>query len=312
MIRISGLCHSYERKGPRALDGISLEIADGEYVAVAGPNGSGKTTLLRHINGLLRPAVGEVEVDGLSTRDTGALPRIRRLVGMVFQNPDNQLVGMTVEEDVAFGPGNLGLPPEEIRRRVNRSLEVVGLEGFCSRRPHDLSSGEKQLVAIAGVLAMGPRHIALDEPTAYLAPGARARVLEVVRSLNREGITIIHATHDMSEAAPADRLLVMEGGRLAMEGAPSELFQRADRLEELGLDLPPVAELMRRLKSGGAQVPEGILTMDQACEFILGLLNPPQGSEACSRTFSSEASPSRIGAQGSGGALTAGRFNRRA
>lgn len=273
MIEIKGLCHCYERSASRVIDNISLGILDGEYAAVIGPNGSGKTTLLRHLNGLLRPAHGRVLVDGLDTGDPKALPEIRRLLGMVFQNPDNQLVGMTVEEDVAFGPGNLGLPSKEIRRRVSLALEAVGLEGFSRREPYSLSSGEKQLVAIAGVLAMEPRHIALDEPTAYLAPAARTRVLEVMGKLNQEGITIIHATHEMSEAAPADHLVVMDKGRLVMEDKPARIFQRAEELEGLGLDLPPAAELMRRLKRGGVNVPEDVMTIDQACNLLLEMLD---------------------------------------
>jgi len=272
MIRIRNLSHAYEGAGIDALAGVDLDIPDGARVAVVGPNGSGKTTLLRHMNGLLPPRGGEVRVDGMSTADPSALPGIRQALGMVFQNPDNQLVGMTVEEDVAFGPENLRLPSREIRKRVDRALETVGLADFAERPPHTLSSGEKQLAAVAGVLAMGPRHIALDEPTAYLDPAGRRKVLRVIDKLHEQGISIIHVTHDMDEAAFAEQVVVMDRGRIRMQGPPSEVFQKTAELRDLGLDIPVVADLAGRLRRRGFEIGQGVLTLEEACDALCALL----------------------------------------
>ena len=272
MIQVTHLSHRFETVREPALSGLSAEIRDGARVAVIGPNGSGKTTFLRHLNGLLLPTEGDVVVDGLSTGTPRYLVDIRRRVGMVFQNPDNQIVGMTVEEDVAFGPGNLQLPPREIRVRVEEALAAVGLDGFEERSPHALSSGEKQLVALAGVLAMRPRHILLDEPTAYLDPAARRRVLEVLGRLHRSGLTVVHVTHNMDEIVEADEVLVLDRGRLAMAVPPADLFRRDEEIQRLGLDVPVVTRLMTRLRESGTPVRRDVFTLDQALEELLTLL----------------------------------------
>lgn len=271
MIDVRDLLHCYENDASPALDGVSLTIGEGERVALIGPNGCGKTTLVKHLNGLLTPAAGSVVVDGIDTRDRKRLVEVRRRVGMIFQNPDNQIVGMTIEEDVAFGPGNLRLPPVEVRDRVDRALESVGLGPHRKRHPHSLSGGEKQLLALAGVLAMEPRYVALDEPTSSLDPAARNRVLAMIGTLKSRGIAVIHATHVMEEAALADRVVVMDKGRIAGDGAPSEIFRRIAWLREMGLSPPPIAELLWRLREAGMDVGAGALTMDQAVEALVRL-----------------------------------------
>ncbi|MFO8090533.1 MAG: energy-coupling factor transporter ATPase [Desulfatiglandaceae bacterium] len=271
MIHLDSVTYSYNGTG-NILNGISIDIRPGEYIAVIGPNGSGKTTLLRHINGLLAPSSGGVTVENLDTKNQRTLPRVRQIAGMVFQNPDNQIVGMTVEEDVAFGPGNLGLPPAEIRRRVERSLARVGIQDLSLRTPSTLSNGEKQLVAVAGVLAMEPRYLLLDEATAYLDPAGKARILEVISELDREGITIVHVTHDMDEAVRARRVIVVAEGRVIMDGPPAEIFTRGEDLAALGLEIPAAAALAHRLRSAGLPLPPGILTMEDAAVEIIKLL----------------------------------------
>jgi len=239
MIRVENLIYRYDVRAPDCLRGISLDIEEGVHTALIGPNGCGKTTLIKHLNALLFPAAGTVCVDGMMTTDASSVREIRRRVGMVFQNPESQIVGMTVEEDVAFGPGNLALPSAEIRRRVDESLAMVGMTGFEKRAPHTLSGGEKRLLSIAGVVAMNPRYIAFDEPTAYLDPAGKQRVLEIIRRLNREGMAIIHIAHDMRDVAEADRVVVMDRGRVLRIGTPAEVFGQAERLTDIGLDAIP-------------------------------------------------------------------------
>ena len=277
MIEARGLTTRYDVKGPAVLEGVSLEIPEGQYLAVIGPNGCGKTTLVKHFNVLLVQQEGEVLVDGLSTKDPKSHREIRRRVGMVFQNPDNQIVGMSVEEDVAFGPGNLGLPPAEIRGRVGVALETVGMLRLAKRAPHSLSGGEKRLVAIAGVLAMRPAYVVLDEPTSYLDPAGRERVLNVLWDLRQEGIAVIHVTHSMEEIVEADRVVVMSGGRILRDGAPRDVFRDADALRTVGLSTPQVTELMGRLRARGCGVRPDVLSVDEAFREISALLGYSTG-----------------------------------
>lgn len=260
---MEGLCFRYSDQEEMVLRDINLKVKKGEFVVIIGHNGSGKSTLAKHINALLVPSLGKVEVMGMDTRDPAKAWEIRQRVGMVFQNPDNQLVAAVVEEDVAFGPENQGVPTAEIRKRVDEALREVGLYEYRTHGPHLLSGGQKQRVAIAGVLAMRPDCIVLDEATAMLDPRGRQEFMEVVRRLNKqEGKTIIHITHYMEEAVQADRVLVMDQGRIVLEGTPGEVFSKADRLKELGLDVPALTELALKLRKKGVQLPE-ILTEDE-------------------------------------------------
>lgn len=272
-IAVRGLTHRYPRPGADpvlALDGVDLAVGRGEYLGVVGANGSGKSTLAKHLNGLLQPTAGEVLVDGLDTRDPAALVHIRRTVGMVFQNPDNQIVATTVEEDVAFGPENLGVPPAEIRARVDEALFLVGLADLRERPPHLLSGGQKQRLAIAGALAMRPACLVLDEATAMLDPRGRAEVLDTVRRLNaEEGITVVHITHFLDEVVELGRLVILDRGRVAFDGPPAEAFGRADLLERVGLELPPVAALAARLRRAGLAVPPDALTVERLLRALL-------------------------------------------
>lgn len=255
-----------------ALNGVSLVVGRGEFVAVLGMNGSGKSTLARHLNALLLPRDGAVTVGGLDTRTESNLWAIRDQVGMVFQNPDNQIVAAIVEEDVAFGPENQGCPPDQIRRRVEESLVAVGMDEMRDRAPHLLSGGQKQRVAIAGALALRPTCLVLDEPTAMLDPSGRAEVVAVVHRLNREmGMAVVWITHFMEEAALADRVVVMSGGQVMLEGKPRELFLQADRLRELRLDVPPAVAAADRLRRGGVPLPESILTLEELVEALCQL-----------------------------------------
>lgn len=265
-IEARGLEYTYSLEGGgriAALQGIDLTIGRGEFVALIGPNGSGKSTLARHFNGLLVPTAGEVRVGGLLTSDPHNLRAVRQQVGMVFQNPDNQLVASTVEEDVAFGPENLALPPEDIRARVDEALDIVGLLDYRTHPPHMLSGGQKQLVAIAGALATRPACIVFDEPTSMLDPPGRRKVLETIRRLNAaEGMTVVLITQSMDEAALARRALVMHAGRIAMDGPPAEIFEQAEQLRALGLDLPSAVEIADGLRSQNIPLPPGLLTVE--------------------------------------------------
>ena len=260
-----------ETKAPTlALDGVTLEIERGSFVVVLGHNGSGKSTLAKTFNAVLLPGGGTVYVDGMDTKDERVLLEIRRRIGMVFQNPDNQIVANVVEEDVAFAPENLGVPTEEIRRRVDDALEAVGMTEFTLHAPHLLSGGQKQRVAIAGVLAMLPECIVLDESTAMLDPMGRREVLNVIEGLHREkDITVVLITHHMNEAEHADRVLVMNGGKLAMDGTPREVFSRAEELTALGLAVPDTVALLRALKAGGVDVPTDAVTVEDCADAIV-------------------------------------------
>jgi biotin transport system ATP-binding protein len=274
MIILDNVHYQYDPEGIKALSGISLEIGDGEHLAVIGPNGCGKTTLIQQLNALLLPSQGTVNVDGMYTSDPARHVEIRSLVGMVFQNPESQIVGMTVEEDVAFGPENLRLPPREIRERVAEALNKVGIAGLAQRNIEHLSGGEKRLVAIAGVLAMRPHYIALDEPTAFLDPAATERILKIIDKLYGENIGIIHITHNMNEAALASRIIVLHEGRISLDGTPQEIFSRVDLLCEMGMQLPQVTEMMFRLKQMGIPVRTEIVRMEDAIEQIRLLIKP--------------------------------------
>ena len=245
----------------RAIDDVSLDISQGDFIAILGPNGSGKSTLAKHLNSLLHPTEGTVFVDGMDTTDANKLWDIRKAVGMVFQNPENQMIGTVVEEDVAFAPENLGVPTNEIKDRVKESLQMVGMSEYKRTSPSKLSGGQKQRVAIAGVLAMHPKCIVLDEPTAMLDPEGRRDVIRAIRALNDvENITIILITHNMEEAVYADRIFVMNDGRIVMDGTPREVFSRVDELIENRLTVPPVTMLAYELRRAGLDIPLGILT----------------------------------------------------
>ena len=258
----------------RAIDGVDIDVQKGDFVAILGHNGSGKSTLAKHINGMLFPTGGTVWVDGLDTGQEENIWEVRQRAGMVFQNPDNQIIGQIVEEDVGFGPENLGVPTEEIWERVEESLRAVGMYEFRKHSPNHLSGGQKQRVSIAGVLAMQPMCIVLDEPTAMLDPSGRKEVIRAVRDLNRtKGITVLLITHYMEEIVHADKVYVMDKGRIAMTGTPREIFSKVDKLKDLRLDLPQVTLLAHELKEQGLELPDGILTVEELTEAILCLLN---------------------------------------
>ena len=273
IIKAENLTFSYpdEPAGhPPVLDNINLEIEAGSFVAILGHNGSGKSTLAKHINALLTPTQGKLWVDGLDTSDPDNLLDIRGKVGMVFQNPDNQIVASVVEEDVAFGPENMGIPPQEIRERVDRALKMVGMYDLREHSPHLLSGGQKQRVAIAGIIAMMPRCIVLDEATAMLDPVGRREVLSTVHRLNKEkGITVILITHHMNEAEEADRVVVMDDGKVAMDGTPKEVFTRIDELRSMGLTTPDTVDLLDRLQKDGWHVPLNALTVEECADTIV-------------------------------------------
>ena len=277
IIHIEHISFTYPEEEGRetfaALDGVTLDIEAGSFVAVLGHNGSGKSTLAKHMNAVLLPTGGKVYVDGMDTWDEEVLLEIRRRVGMVFQNPDNQIVANVVEEDVAFGPENLGVPTEEIRRRVDAALKAVGMESFLLHAPHNLSGGQKQRIAIAGIIAMEPKCIVLDESTAMLDPSGRREVLDTVRQLNREkGITIVLITHHMNEAAMADRVVVMDDGHVVMDGKPREILTRMEDLRAIGLDVPHTVELLHGLREDGFDVPLDALTVEECADAVCSAL----------------------------------------
>ena len=282
MIETKELTYTYPapegETNPPALRGVSVAIEKGSFTVVLGHNGSGKSTFAKHLNAVLLPCGGAVYVEGMDTRDERMLLEIRRRTGMVFQNPDNQIVANVVEEDVAFGPENLGVPTAEIRRRVDDALAAVGMEQFARHAPHLLSGGQKQRIAIAGILAMEPECIVLDEATAMLDPAGRREVIDTVRRLNRErGITVVLITHHMAEAESADRVIVMNDGQVAMDGAPHDVFAQVDRLHELGLAAPDTVELLHLLREAGMDVPLTGLTVDECADTICRAFGGAEG-----------------------------------
>ncbi len=273
IVKIENLTHDYvdeeEKTKIRAIDGVSMDVNRGEFIAIIGHNGSGKSSLAKHINALLFPTEGTVWVDGLGTGDEKNTWDIRQRAGMVFQNPDNQIVSTVVEEDVAFGPENLSVPTDEIWERVDYALSAVHMTKYREKSPLRLSGGQKQRVAIAGIIAMQPKCIILDEPTAMLDPTGRNEVIDTLRELNKEkGITIILITHHMDEAVDVDKVFVMDKGRLVMSGTPKEVFSKADEIKSYGLEMPQVTELGHLLKEGGLDVEDGILTLEELIEQI--------------------------------------------
>lgn len=277
IISVQNLIYEYERMDvetgrvsvERAVDDVSFDLERGSFVAIVGHNGSGKSTLARNLNGLLTPTSGRVLVDGMDTADAGKIWDIRSRVGMVFQNPDNQIVSSIVEDDVAFGPENLGVEPAEIRRRVDAALAEVGMYEVRMKGPHQLSGGQKQRIAIAGAIAMKPECIVFDEPTAMLDPKGRDTVLKIIRQLNEEGITAILITHYMEEAAEADRIIVMKGGKVYSDSTPAELFNNRELIEGAGLEMPPAVDLRERVAKLGCEMPTGIVTDEELIEYIL-------------------------------------------
>ena len=266
IIKIDNLTYEYTdgERVVKAIDEVTLDVHEGEFLVVIGHNGSGKSTLAKHLNAILLPTSGKVYVDGLDTSVLENTFDIRQTAGMVFQNPDNQIVATVVEEDVAFGPENLGIEPKEIRKRVDEALANVGMSEFAKKAPHLLSGGQKQRIAIAGIIAMKPRCIIMDEPTAMLDPRGRKEVMDTVYRLNKEDkITVIHITHFMEEAVSADRVCVMEDGKLIMQGKPREIFKQVDKLKKLGLDVPQMTELAYELRNENIDIEDDILTVEE-------------------------------------------------
>lgn len=281
IIKASKLIYDYIRRDEdehveevnRAIDNLSLDIREGDFVAILGHNGSGKSTFAKQINGILLPTEGTVWVSDMRTADDSHIWDIRKTAGMVFQNPDNQIIGNIVEEDVGFGPENLGVPTDDIWKRVDESLEAVGMTAYRLKSPNKLSGGQKQRVAIAGVMAMKPKCIILDEPTAMLDPNGRREVIRTVHELNRrEGITVLLITHYMEEVIDADRVIVMDDGHLVMDGTPREIFSRVEELKSYRLDVPQVTELAWELKKAGVDLPDGILTMEELMKYLLPMM----------------------------------------
>jgi energy-coupling factor transport system ATP-binding protein len=266
LIEIKTLSHTFqgpEHQEIKALASVNLAIRQGEFVVILGANGSGKSTLAKHLNALLLPSEGTVMIDGLDTVDDQALWSIRQRVGMVFQNPDNQIVATIVEDDVAFGPENLGLPPAVIRERVEEALAIIGMSEYRHHAPHLLSGGQKQRVAIAGIVAMRPKVVVLDEATAMLDPQGRKEVMTAIETLRSEGMTVILITHHMSEAVMADRIILLGAGRVIAEGTPKEVFQEREQMQSLGLDIPQITQLATMLKEDGWIEQDDILSVEE-------------------------------------------------
>lgn len=273
IISAESLTFRYDDDAADALRGVSLDIERGQFVALLGHNGSGKSTFARHLNAILLPSGGRVLVDGMDTADEETLLQLRSTVGLVFQNPDNQMVAAIVEEDVAFGPENLGVKNPELRQRVDDALKAVGMYDYRRHAPHKLSGGQKQRIAIAGILAMKPKCLVLDEPTAMLDPGGRTEVMQAVRRLcDEQGVTIVLITHYMDEAAMADRVVVMHEGEVLTEGTPSEVFSRTELLRKNGLDVPQPVELAELLRERGFAIPESVLTPEECAAAIAALI----------------------------------------
>ena len=280
IINIKKLIHDYQKYNEdgqvestyRAVDEVSLDVQPGQFIAILGHNGSGKSTLAKHLNAILLPTEGTVYVDGKDTRDEEKIKEIRQTAGMVFQNPDNQIIGTVVDEDVAFGPENMGVPSKEIEKRVEEGLKTVEMWEYRSHSPNKLSGGQKQRVAIAGVVAMHPKCIVLDEPTAMLDPVGRKEVIQAAWKLNKEEhVTIILITHYMEEVTSADQVIVMEQGKVLMQGTPKEVFSRVEELKEHRLDVPQVTMLAHELRKSGLNIPEGILTREELIEELVKL-----------------------------------------
>lgn len=273
MLKAQDVRFRYADDLPWAVDGVTMQVNKGEFVAVLGANGCGKSTLAKHFNAILLPCSGTVTVENLSTADEEHLYDIRQKVGMVFQNPDNQIVATIVEEDVAFALENLGVPPAEIRTRIDEAMEMAGIYKHRNKAPHKLSGGQKQRVAIAGVIAMRPDCLVLDEATAMLDPRGREKVMKTIRRLNREfGITVVTITHYMEEAAQADRVLVMNSGHVVMEGTPKEVFRQVDTLHKLRLDVPQATELAQQLRAAGLDMPDDCITEEECAQALAKLL----------------------------------------
>ncbi|MBO7701099.1 MAG: energy-coupling factor transporter ATPase [Eubacteriaceae bacterium] len=273
-IKLENVSYMYdpeEHPEAKAIDGVSMTVREGEFLAVVGPNGSGKSTLSKLFNGLLTPSEGDVWVDGINTKDEEHIIDIRRNVAMVFQNPDNQMVATIVEDDVAFGAENLGIEPSEIRKRIDESLEAVSMSAYRDKKLHQLSGGQKQRIAIAGVLAMKPRCIIFDESTAMLDPAGREDIIEIMHQLNREGVTIVFITHYMEEITDVDRIVILEKGKIIAEGKPIDIFNQVSMLHRARLDTPEIVWLCSLLRKGGLDIPTDTLTGEQLVEALCRL-----------------------------------------
>ena len=272
IIRVQNVSFAYSREEGsepvKAIDGISFEIEAGSFTAIIGKNGSGKSTLAKNLNGLLLPTEGDILVADYNTKDDAHIWDVRQTAGMVFQNPDNQLVSAIVEDDVAFGPENLGVDPREIRQRVDQALEAVNMGQFKNKAPHLLSGGQKQRIAIAGVVAMKPRCIIFDEPTAMLDPKGRKEIMAIIDELHREGITVVLITHFMEEAVRADRVMIMHEGKILLDGTPAEVFSQGALIKSVNLDVPPIVELADELRAVGISVPDEIITEEEMVAYV--------------------------------------------